>query len=833
MKNTTITFVPLPNSIRFLLVILFLGIARVFYSQELRLNLAGNEQDGYYVEVYNGPELLFTDHGAFNLKMANLDLSATTQLSSWKGMKYTKEPGKIILERDSYLAGLDANLSITVIYEQVNEQLIRKRVRMTQYSMPSMYYTLEEVATPAGAPANYLTFEYEDFPGGFVHELFPAAGFLTSDSLVVGFLTDAGYRNHFTRTTRRRFSGRGGGFVGMRKLPDPALIVLPTAAERERQAHYVKYTFGELYDLDAGAKQWFEPFSDSRAIGKAKMTEKGSYMQLACDNSERTGFELLTNMKGQKIYTISFDCRGNVPLALKLHRIKDGKKGAELEHGIKYIDRFPVLQEEWSRFEGSILIPYIENDRVSMFIGSTSGETGGLEIKGLQVVEHDPLKAPYNILPLGQTVDKTTYVFAEPWRSHQQFMISAQTRLAEGMGFHGTQLEKMLYANLHMLTWITSIHDFTPFVVPNMNYAPDMYNRDSFWSIIATYNKSLNLKIWEQWGKTQNKEGAIGTIITPYMGSVEVKDNEATIEWLIWALLNKRRFGVELPADKLDKAVAYVLNEFDADRDGRCASHFSLSQIDIRDYEPKTEGLAGNQGLFVVALQTIEALGYPIEPAYLSKAEEIYRGFYDEKRKHLLFDREYPDIISLTSLVPEFLSLWLFDKPLLTDEMVANHLEQTPILNKVPNAPHPELGTTAPICVRLTKDKKGYAYLSSDYQPFGEFGKANYKNGARDGYYYNGGSWMRAEYCAYAAGLKHGWDKASRLMENRAWAEIYLNPRWPFSKEFIPTQWQSVDSWWDSTRGLSWNVFILMADELAGLRTPEMDPDFRENHAGH
>ena len=40
--------------------------------------------------------------------------------------------------------------------------------------------------------------------------------------------------------------------------------------------------------------------------------------------------------------------------------------------------------------------------------------------------------------------------------------------------------------------------------------------------------------------------------------------------------------------------------------------------------------------------------------------------------------------------------------------------------------------------------EKGYAYLSSDYQPFGEFGKANYKNGARDGYYYNGGSWMRA-----------------------------------------------------------------------------------------
>jgi hypothetical protein len=77
-------------------------------------------------------------------------------------------------------------------------------------------------------------------------------------------------------------------------------------------------------------------------------------------------------------------------------------------------------------------------------------------------------------------------------------------------------------------------------------------------------------------------------------------------------------------------------------------------------------------------------------------------------------------------------------------------------------------------------------------------------------------------------GLKHGWTKAGALMENRAWAEIYLNPKWPFSKEFIPTKWSTFDSWWPSTRGLCWNVFILMADEVAGLRTPEMDPDYKQ-----
>jgi hypothetical protein len=387
----------------------------------------------------------------------------------------------------------------------------------------------------------------------------------------------------------------------------------------------------------------------------------------------------------------------------------------------------------------------------------------------------------------------------------------------------------MLYANFNMLTWITDIDNFAPFNVPNMNYAPDMYNRDSFFSTVASYNKELNLSIWEQWGKTQTPKGGIGTIITPLMGSVEAKDNEATITWLIWAMMNKRRFGVTLPQDKIKKAVDYVLNEFDPDRDGKCQAHFSLSQVDIVDFNPKTDRLGVNQGMLAIALRTIKELGFDISETYIQKAEAEYRNFYDSERKHMLFDRNFPDIITLTDLEPEFFSLWLFNRSILTDEMVKNHLDQIPVLNKVPNSPHPELGTTAPICVRLTKDAKGFAYLSGDYQPFEKFGEENYSNGKSDGYYYNGGSWFRAEYCAYVVGLKHGWTKANALMENRVWAEIYLNPKWPFSKEFTPTKWTTTDSWWPSTRGLCWNVFILMADEVAGLRTPDMDPDYKKD----
>ncbi len=463
-----------------------------------------------------------------------------------------------------------------------------------------------------------------------------------------------------------------------------------------------------------------------------------------------------------------------------------------------------------------------------MFIGTQSGKESTLQIKDLKIEEHQPQREPYNILPLGKAIEKTSYVFIEPWKSHKDFMISSQTRLAEGKGFRGSQIEKMLYANFNMLTWITSVQDFTPFNVPNMNYMPDMYNRDCFFSTVSTYNKELNLSLWNQWAKTQTPKGAIGTIITPYMGSVEAKDNEASIEWLIWAMLNKRRFGFIPPQDKIKRTADYVLNEFDSAGDGICHSHFPLCQVDIIDFNPKTDRLAVNQGMLAIALRTIKELGFPVSDSHIEKAEQGYRDFYDKKRKHLLYDRKYPDLISPTDLEPEFFSLWLFNRPILTDEMVINQLDLIPVLNKVPGSPHPEYGTTAPILIRLTKDKKGWAYLSKDYQPFEKFGEENYSDGKNDGYYYNGGSWLRPEYCAYVVGLKHGWKKARDLMENRVWAEINLNPEWPFSKEFIPTKWESIHSWWPSTKGLCWNVFILMADEVAGLRKPEMDPDYKK-----
>ena len=75
-------------------------------------------------------------------------------------------------------------------------------------------------------------------------------------------------------------------------------------------------------------------------------------------------------------------------------------------------------------------------------------------------------------------------------------------------------------------------------------------------------------------------------------------------------MLNKRRFGIDLPQEKIEKAVDYVLKEFDSGHDGKCRSHFSLSQIDIVDFNPKTDRLCVNQGMLAICPAYNQRVGF-------------------------------------------------------------------------------------------------------------------------------------------------------------------------------------------------------------------------------
>jgi hypothetical protein len=158
--------------------------------------------------------------------------------------------------------------------------------------------------------------------------------------------------------------------------------------------------------------------------------------------------------------------------------------------------------------------------------------------------------------------------------------------------------------------------------------------------------------------------------------------------------------------------------------------------------------------------------------------------------------------------------------------MISNHLDRMPVFLPRKDAPYPETGGTArAILIGITEDGKGWRYASDTWHPMiSDEHAANYRNHNMDGIYYNGGSWMREEICGYVAGKLHGWRKADKAIANRLWAEINVDPDFPTSQEYLATD--PAHPFFGYHRVFAWNSFALLALEMAGLRKPEMDPDY-------
>jgi hypothetical protein len=178
-------------------------------------------------------------------------------------------------------------------------------------------------------------------------------------------------------------------------------------------------------------------------------------------------------------------------------------------------------------------------------------------------------------------------------------------------------------------------------------------------------------------------------------------------------------------------------------------------------------------------------------------------------------------------LFPEYLSLWLFARKILTDAMVVNHLDQVPVLLPRADCPFPEAGgTVRPIFIGLTGQGKGWRFFTETWHPMASDSYAkSYANGKMDGVYYNGGSWLRVEICSYVVGKLHGWMHWEKAIRNRLWAEINISPEFPTSQEYLATDPKC--PFFGYHRVFAWNSFVLTALETAGIRRPEMDPDYK------
>lgn len=814
-------------------------------SEGVSLRVSSDDKQGYGVTIlYRGqPVARHNAGGEFSAVFQNGESSLEDRIENWKSASWSGNDKHVVLEGEGKLKNSNATIFAQVEYNVIDSHVVRKRIRLRQADMFLLFHVVKNRLEPVDSPVKLWSFDQPDCQGGPLREYFPAAGFRTKSGLCVGLLTDSGHRNQWSRIVRR-----DGKPVkpAPRKIPDPNLYEISNLEERSKGQFFVQQTFGEAYEQISNENPSegiaLPPISSWIKHGAATLQEHEGVAMLSAGNST-DGALIPFSMTGGAVYSVRLEYRSAQPIAIEIWDVDDHRQ--KIHEITLYNDATPESPTGWSEFQTTVFVPLLKGRAGAVFISvppseqaterGTATGTNKIELRGLKLRRIDTRSIPYHRLEMDHPTEKTVFIFVDDKvpDTLRGYRIASQIYLANGLGFKGDETEKILYADLMMLCWNTDTEEIRPMLAPSIWYsaAGEMYLRDSFFALNGSHNRELNEQVSNLWAENQGTDGAINTLVEPNMANLERKSNDSTPLWLLWALLNRKRFQTRLPMTKIKRAAEYCLRTYDPNHNGICWAQFVIGQLDVISYPQGTSDLCENQGMLAVLLRVIKKLEIPevsaaISEGRIERAEEAYRSYYDSARKFVKPARDITDAIGFAELFPEYLSLWLFKRKILTDEMVINHLDRIPVMMPRKDSPFPETnGTVRPIFIGLTKAGEGWSYFTEKWHPMvSDSFAANYTQRGMDGIYYNGGSWMRIEICGYVTGMQHGWQKAKKAIANRLWAEINIAPDFPTSHEYLATD--AAHPFFGYHRVFAWNSFVLQALELAGLRTPDMDPDF-------
>jgi hypothetical protein len=814
-------------------------------TEGLALKITGDPKQGFCVALlFSGkPFARHNRGGEFSACFQNEERSVEDRVTDWKATSWSGNTTHVVLDGECRLKNLNTTVFAHVDYELITPHVVRKKIRLHQNDMFMLFYQLSNRLEPVEGPAKFWSFDQLDWQGGALHEYFPAAGFRTKNGLCVGLLTDSGYRNQWTRIIRR-----DGKPVkpAPRRIPDANLYSGSRAEKHSQGDFFVQQTFGEVLEQVAGEQNAqsivLPDISSWKKHGEVAVDERDGVAIISAKSSE-DGVMIPFAAVGTEVYSVRVEYRSASLVAIEVWNVDEQlRKVGDIS---LYNDGAPESPGAWSEFRTTLFIPELQGHGCAVFISVAPSEQATkveapagfakVEVRGLQIRRIATRSQPYHRLEIGHTADKTVFVFADEnvpdtVRGHR---LASQLHLADGLGFRGGETERVVYADLMMLCWIAGPESFRPICAPSIWYsaAGEMYLRDSFFALNGIHNRELNENVFNLWAENQGTDGAINTLVEPNLANVERKSNDSTPLWLMWAFLNRRRFGTQLPMEKVRKAAEYCLRTYDPRREGVCWAQFVMGQLDVIRYPDGTSTICENQGMLAVTARVIKQLQIPglsetISEEYLGKTEELYRSYYDPATKFMRPARDIADAIGFAEIFPEYISLWLFGRKILSDTMVVNHLDRIPAIVPRNDCPHPETGgTMRPIFIGLPEGSKGWSYFNKNWHPMvSDSFAASYANHGMDGIYYNGGSWMRIEVCGYIAGKLHGWSGATKAIANRLWAEVNISPDFPTSQEYLATD--AAHPFYGYHRVFAWNSFILQALEQAGLRNPEMDPDY-------
>lgn len=337
-------------------------------------------------------------------------------------------------------------------------------------------------------------------------------------------------------------------------------------------------------------------------------------------------------------------------------------------------------------------------------------------------------------------------------------------------------------------------------IVPSPVYANGIYGRDSFYAALGLGDAGLIEGCYRWFEETQNQEtGQIASSVafSPEDQSLEPKDDETTLLYLSWSALVQRQ-GQPINPDSIAKAFNFVQNHV---REG-----FYVSQPGPFRYWADTlvvqrpDVISYNQGLYVVALESLRQIGLEnITSQMVQSAKDNYQSLYKPWLGFVSQSRDVP-VQDLSVLFPESLHRYLFNKGILSDDMILktvdHHLETAGVYSRS--------GKLAGL--KITAGADG-GFLSSE--------RFSVPDLATPGDYQNGGYWPLWTLSELALAYEiSGDEKYKSAIAELLKTELGKDGQ---SKEFIRLVPDSLGDF-DSFRSpYSWNVLFVPFAQRAGL----------------
>jgi len=320
--------------------------------------------------------------------------------------------------------------------------------------------------------------------------------------------------------------------------------------------------------------------------------------------------------------------------------------------------------------------------------------------------------------------------------------------------------------------------------------SPAYYNpylRDSFWVAQTLDDRRFSTYVLGVFAANERADGEPPTWFINAYRYPQYHDDESAALVLIWAWRNKSLYHVTPPRRLLQRALGYLLrrtqNGAFVSSAGTYASWFDAYRL------PAPDVLSYNQGLYAVAVRCAKGLGLPLPSHAIARAEVAYRAMFDARLGYLTLDKTIR-ASDASALTGEFLSLWLFKRPILTDRIVLSTLDHLS-----------SFGAGFRVVAAPGAGEADGAGLPSTH----DYGQP--------GDYQNGGSWLLYDALSIGAAGLHGRPGALARLQARLALEFrhgvvlheYLqtNPSLPYYGAEPP--------WRDK---FSWDAFALVVDKV-------------------